>query len=87
MRVEISDDNTEKLYSAERQLREKYGVIVSPNRLVNIILSSVEMLEMEQTVKVTMNIRPDAKYTEEEEKPARPVKKLAKSKTSWVTKI
>lgn len=52
IRPVIDEENTRKLREWERTLWDRYHVQVPPNRLINIILQSVEFLEIEQTIKL-----------------------------------
>lgn len=77
MRIELSDENTLKAQEAEKQLRDKYGLQVSPNQIVNIFFSAIENAELHQLVKLTIAL-PQGKETDP------PRKKSLKSSTNWV---
>ena len=54
MRIELTEENTKKAQAAEQQLREQEGITISPNQIVNIIMGAVDVLELKQTVSITL---------------------------------
>lgn len=82
MRIDLTDDNLRKATEAERQLRERYGVSLSPTQIVNIAFSAIEQIELQQTVIVTF--KPATPQTSSSRPPA---KKIIRKTTNWVTNI
>jgi hypothetical protein len=54
LRPELDEENTRKLREWESILFQRYNVKISPQRLVNIVIQSLEFLEIEQTIRLSV---------------------------------
>jgi hypothetical protein len=79
MRVDLNDENTKKAQTAERQLLEQQGVVISPTQIINILLSAVDQIELQQVITVTLKSGPPATGQS-----APPKKKLIRKASNWV---
>jgi hypothetical protein len=54
LRPELDEENTRKLREWESILWNQYGVRISPGRLVNLVIQSVEFLDIDQTIRLAI---------------------------------
>lgn len=69
LRPELDEENTRKVRNWESQLRERYGVSLSPQRIVNLLISGVEFFDIEQTLKVGLADPPGEREPAKRKKP------------------
>lgn len=55
IRPELDPENTRKVRAWEAQLRERYGVTMSPQRIVNLLIAGIEFFDIEQTLKIGLS--------------------------------
>lgn len=75
MRIELNDENTEKVLDFEKQLRENFNIQISPNQIVNIFVGAIERADLKQIVEITIKTPPSVQP---------PRRKSIKSQTNWV---
>jgi hypothetical protein len=78
-RIVLSEENSIKAEEAERQLREKYGIQVSPNQIVNIFFAAIQSAELHQLVQLTIRYGSPAAIPQAETK-----KKVSKTAQNWI---
>lgn len=55
IRPELDPENTRKVRAWEAHLRERYGVTMSPQRIVNLLVAGIEFFDIEQTLKIGLS--------------------------------
>ena len=58
LRPELDEEVTRKLRDAIKDLYDREGIQISPQRLVNIILGSVEVVEFVQNIRIVIKQLP-----------------------------
>lgn len=77
MRIELSDENSKKATDATKQLFDEYGIQVSPNQIINILVGAVKTVELEQIVTLTLHT-PGTSPGEESRQ------KVIRARTNWI---
>lgn len=58
LRPELNDENSLKVREAIKDLYEREGIQISPQRLMNILVESVELLEFIHNVRIVIKQLP-----------------------------
>lgn len=61
MRADIYEPgNAEKVFSAVRQIKEQTGIELSTNRVINLLISSIDSIEVVETITLKLKQNPES---------------------------
>lgn len=69
IRFELWPENEKRVLDAVRRIQEKNGVQITPTRLVNLLIQSVDAVEFIQDVTLTLKKNPNAGTEQQSSQP------------------
>jgi hypothetical protein len=84
IRFELYPENEKRLIEAIQHIQKEYDFQISPNRLINMLISSIDSFEFQSEVIVTLKQQPAQSASQQVTKP--PPLKIRRNST-WMSRL